>query len=254
MNDRSTIHRWTLVLALCLVASSILTSAAGARPPKASVSLALPSSVSENAAVPFSWTGKHLGPKHRLVIQRPVGTARVWKTMLRLSGNNGAAELPGFPLGVYRLRIADLVGRRVLAKQVVSLAVFGPVPFSSLFGYSTHVYSTPTSSFPYVTTAGHTEQPAFKVEENPCLSVHVEFVPGQRNGPGTGTLTLVQETRDPVVATAAYDTVGSLDAQLTPGQSWAVNTSYNTSTPADWEPNFYINGFAICSSTQPVAR
>ena len=170
---------------------------------------------------------------------------------MKLPSDSGSAALAGMPLGKYRFRIADLIGHRVLAQQVSGIAVFGQVPFSTLFiDGGSGTYATPTNSFPWVAEWSADAAPAFAVKDNHCLSVHIGFVPGQHNGPGTATLTVVQESRDPVSATVPYDAIGSVDAQLTPGQSWAVNISYETSTAANWEPETYVNGYAVCDSTE----
>ena len=209
--------------------------------------------VNEGAPIPFSWRGSHLGRNHRLVVQKPVGTAHTWRTILRLSSNSGSGELPGLALGKYRFRLADLVGHRVLAQQVAGIAVFGQVPFSTLYNEGEHgVHATPSSSFPYVNYWEDGAEPAFTVEHNHCLSVHIAFVAhlGSTYGtPGVSIVTLVQESRDPVSASADFDTIGSLDANLVPGQSWAVNLSARQEKAGLYLT--YINGYAICDSTEP---
>jgi YVTN family beta-propeller protein len=115
--------------------------------PHASLSWTFPHGVNKGASIPFSWTGSHLGRKYRLVVQRPVGTARTWRTMLKLGTRSGSAELPGLTLGKYRFRLAALRGHRVLAQQVAGIGVFGQVPFSTLFrgGYLKTDVFTPVS-------------------------------------------------------------------------------------------------------------
>jgi hypothetical protein len=223
---------------------------------RARVSLTLPQAVSENAPIPFSWAGSHLGRGHKLVVQRPVGTAHTWQTILRLPSNSGSGELPGMALGSYRLRIADVIGRRVLAQQAVTINVYGTVPFTTLLRSGTRSYATPTSSFPYVAMweAYDYNNPGVAVTNNHCLSVHVAFVPGKEGenaklAEGVGTLTLVQESRDPVSASVAYNGIGSIDAELTPGQSWAINASY-ADNGHHLPPEMYLNGYAVCDSTE----
>jgi hypothetical protein len=193
-----------------------------------------------------------LGSGHKLVIQQPVGTAHTWRSIMKLPSSSGSAELPGLPLGVYRLRIADLVGRRVLAQQALNIRVFGEVPFSTLLrGVSpgAGVYATSTTSFPYVTLY-EPSRSAFSVRRNPCVAVHVAFVPGGFGYPNgsniSGTVTVVQESRDAVSASASYNSIGSLDAELVPGQSWSVNVSWQ----GEHEPLIYINGYAVCDSRE----
>jgi hypothetical protein len=204
----------------------------------------------EGQPIPFSWSGSHLGYKHRLVIQRQVGTARTWKTVMRLPTDNGSASLPGLPLGRYRLRIANLsVIRRVVAQQVVGIGVFGPVPFTTLFDTdATHAYTTPTATFPYVRSYDSVVgTPAFTVDHNHCNFVHIAFVSGSSYTTYTSVVTLVQESRDPVSVSVPTDTIGALDATLVPGQSWSLNLD-----TIGGESVYYINGYAICSSTASI--
>jgi len=82
--------------------------------------------------------------------------------------------------------------------------------------------------------------------------VHISFVSRDYYYPstlGTETVTLVQERSDPVSASAAYNTIGSLDAELVAGQSWAVNTSH-VSERQDFDAISYFNGYAVCDSTE----
>jgi hypothetical protein len=60
---------------------------------------------------------------------------------------------------------------------------------------------------------------------------------------GSGTVTIVQEARQPVSATVPFSTIGSVEAELTPGQTWAVNGPDGDSV--------HLNGYAICDSTEP---
>lgn len=240
---------------LCVgLTSAILVPSAGAVP-KAKVSLTLPSMSNEGAPIPFSWTGKHLRRNHRLVVQKPVGTAHVWKSIMRLNSNSGSAELGGLPLGTYRLRIADLIGRRVLAQQVGTLSVYGQVPFSTLFNdHQNKVQATPQYTFPWVVSHYDGDGPtAFQVSNNNCLSVHIGFVSRDyynHDETGTETLTLIQESKDPVSTSVAYNAIGSLDAELVVGQSWAVNQSHVSEQQGN--PTItYMNGYAICKSTEP---
>jgi hypothetical protein len=237
---------------------------------KPRVSWTLPSGVSEGQAIPFSWkaTG-HLGRNYRLVVQRPVGTARTWRTMLRLRTRKGSAELPGQKLGKYRFRLAALRGDRVLAQQVVGIGVFGQVPFSALLrdGYLTTghlesgVYATSSSSFPYVGGAyvGDRGRPntVFSVNHNRCSAVHVGFVLGETPGEGYsypasiyGVVSLVQQSRDPVASEVPLNGIGSVDAELVPGQTWSLLVEENNRDGKLGSPTVYFNGYAICDSTE----
>lgn len=243
------------VLALCILWVGLVPANAAAKR-KPAVYFAPAPAVNEGAPIPFSWDSKRLGRGYRLVIQRPFGTVHVWKSIMRLPAASGTGELAGYPLGVRRLRIAAFRGRRLLAKQVAWIYIYGAVPFTTLFdNENPSVFTAPDNSFSYVTSEfTYTTDTVFGVANNNCSSVHVAFVPGTTGGlignygeEGIGTVTIVQESRDPETGSAAFDTVGSVDAELTPGQTWGVNVAVVKGEQAE----FYINGYAICYSTEP---
>jgi hypothetical protein len=251
---RSVLKLLVLVLALGVLGIGILPANAVARS-RATVSWSLPRTANEGAPISFSWSAKHLGRNHRLVIQRPFGTARVWKSIIRLPADSGSAELPGQSLGFHRFRIAAFRGRQLLAQQTSRVEAFGEVPFTILFANEhPDVYTTPSHSFSYVRSWGgiYEKQNLFGVKNNHCSSVHIAFVPGNHNEPGVGTLTVVQESRDPVGDSVPHDAIGSVDTELTPGQTWGVNVSVagTEGGPTD----FYINGDAICDSREPFSE
>ncbi|MBS1860416.1 MAG: hypothetical protein JSS68_01750 [Actinobacteria bacterium] len=232
-----------LVFMLALLPSS--ASASG----HLNLSWTLPHQASEGQAIPFTWRGRHLGQRPKLVIQKPEGTAHTWRTILRLPTRSGSGQLPGLPLGKYRLRIADLAGHYALAKQVAGVAVFGEVPFSTLFGMGGGgVLTTATASFPYVSSiSGDTP---FTVSHNHCSFVHLAFVGNawlSQGQTGLITATVVQESREPVSASAPLKEIGELDAELVPGQTWAIKASGDAE-----ELGIDINGYAVCDSTEPL--
>jgi hypothetical protein len=226
--------------------------------PRPAVSLSL-ARASEGAPISFTWRARHVGHA-RLVVQRPVGTAHTWKTMLKLSGKRGTGELPGVSLGKYHYRLAALKGRRVLAQAVAGVAVFGQVPFAVLFyGSREHSLNTPSSTFRWVKMYGVYENRGalFSVNDNHCSSVHVAFVEtlNEDDYGSPVTLTLVQESQDPVSASAELQAIGALDANLIPGQSWGLNASYaRPSGPYEYgntgSGDLYINGYAVCDSAE----
>jgi hypothetical protein len=227
------------VLACCVVGSALLSVEASARP-RPTLSWALPHTAYEGSAITFSWQGKHLGRGHHLVIQKPEGTAHTWRSIMKLPSSLGSASLKGMPLGKYRFRIADLIGRQVLAYQTAGVAVFGEVSLSTLLRSAPQTATFPTFTFPYVvwwSTENGSSNPIFQVEENNCSSAHIAFVPSKTS---TGSITLVQESREAITVSAPDNAIGSLDAPLTPGQSWAVNAGGNE--------DIHLNGYAICDS------
>jgi hypothetical protein len=189
-----------------------------------------------------------------LLVQRPVGTAHVWKTVTRLTKNSGSGQLPGVPLGdKYRYRLAAIEGTRVLARDVQGFSIFGQVPFSTLLNeYQNKVLTLAQGTFPYTRYNYGDRSPIIEVNNNNCLSVHIDFVAFEyynHAAPGTETFTLVQESRDPVSVSVPYNSIGALEAELSPGQSWGLNSSH--ASPHQGSPTMsYLNGYAICKSTE----
>lgn len=237
--------RRTTALTIASIGLALCLAGAAQAKPKPVVSWSLPHTTDAGSPIHFSWSARDIEGA-RLVIQHPVGTAHTWRTVVRLSGKNGSGELPGLTLGKYRYRLAALDGRRVLTKQAAGVAVFGEVPLTTLFARQTATATFPTFTFPYVvwwSTENGFSNPIFQVEENNCSSAHVAFVPSKTT---TGSITLVQESREAITASAVDNAIGSLDAELTPGQSWAVNAGGNE--------DIHLNGFAVCDSTTASAR
>ncbi len=224
-----------LVLALSVGLSASTAQAKIVRP----VSWSLQRDANAGATITFSWRAPHLTHNDHLVVQRREGTARFWRTLVKLPlGSSGSGLIPGLPLGVYELRIAVLgAHRQVLAEQVSKLNVFGDVPFSTLFGPNLDnsavvggngntgpgTASTPTQTFQYVFGGvGGLDNPEVKITNNHCQSVHFEFLPTITNSTGayagdSGSMTVVQESLDPASATAGFNSVSSLETRLIPG-------------------------------------
>jgi hypothetical protein len=231
--------------------------------PRTRVSWQLPVATA-GSPTSVNWSVSHQLPGSVVVIQRPVGTARVWRTLLRLSGTHGTASLPAYPLGSYRLRLAVIAGPQVLAQRQRILHVFGKVALAKLLDDDPiykGVYATPTASFAYDfwydNLVNGMDQGVISVEHNPCESVSLEFAIGNPN-PGypandfagdVGTVTVVQQTRDPVSASAPFNGLNSFTAGVVPGQSWSINLSESGPTAGEFGFYFYLNGSAVCDST-----
>jgi hypothetical protein len=267
------------MMAVCFVVVGLLICASSAlAKPSPGVSWTPARGVTEGSVIPFSWSSRHLGKTDRLVVQRPVGTAHVWKTMLKLSKRKGSSDLPGQALGQYRYRLAALRGHRVLAEQVATIAVFGQVPLSVLFRHSNSlpgatspgasldsgVYATSATSFPYVGNAAIGEDPPtttiFSVQHNHCVAVHIDFVLGETPGEGYsypasvyGIVSLVQQSRDPVASEVPLNGLGSVSAELIPGQTWSLLTTNADRNGIPAGPTVYFNGYATCDSTESLS-
>ena len=258
---------WAWSTLLATLGCALVFAPASLAAPRPRVSWQLPAAKT-GSPTSVNWSVSHQLPGSVLVIQRPVGTARVWRTLVRLSGSHGTASLPAYPLGSYRLRLAVIAGPQVLAQQHRVLHVFGKVPLATLIGDSAEkgVYATPTAAFPYVTVFddridGDQGQGVIRVSHSACRSVVLEFVPGTDPGfplPASdyaeerGAVSVVQQTRDPVSATTSFDGVNSVSASVVLGQSWSVNLSQSG---GDGEVlYFYVNGSAECDSAMALKQ
>lgn len=233
-----------------------------------SLSWTLPGSATAGSPLAMSWTASHLRPGSQLVVQRQEGTARSWHTIARLSGSSGAANVPGLPIGRYRLRLAGLGKHRVVLGQLQRIVkVFGPVPLTTLFGLqhenggayfagepSAGVYTAPDRTFPYAMQLFANETAPFTfatVANNTCRAVHLDVVVGEAdpNRPGvSATVSVIQEMLDPARATAGQQSLVTLDTPLVPGTSWSLTTVGSSA-------NFggvYVNGYATCFSTEAL--
>jgi hypothetical protein len=203
--------------------------------------------------VPFSWSSSAPGA---IVVQKPEGTARVWRTIHRLNGHGGAGTLPPAPIGAYHLRIAAISGRRTYAESQVFLRVYGQVLFTTLFHRNgVQTVTTPTNTFDYVAQPGLEDTPPLTVTNNTCMSLHIEwdthilgFRPRQLTPELQATLSLVQEAREPQSVTAPYETISTLDATVE-GKSWSLEAK-NSNTA--WDLAGYVNGYGICDSTEEL--
>jgi hypothetical protein len=239
-------------LAVVAVSALLAFASTALAKPKPNLEWTSSRSATAGTPIPISWTSSNLGKNFKLVVQRPFGTAHAFKTVLSLNGRSGSAQLPAQSLGTYRYRLAAVRDNRVLVRGMTTIAVFGRVPLSTLLGGSTEdgVYATPENSFPYVARWGFTgSNTVFKAKNNRCRKVHIEFVTADHDASVVGTITVVQESREAVSLAEPGDAIGSLDAELVPGQTWAVNASLT--------PNLlyevYFNGYGDCDSREPIS-
>lgn len=241
-----------VLLMSALVSSGVAPAAASARP---RVAFAISSAVTAGASTTFTWTAQRVKGS-LLAVQRTEGTAAAWRTVVRLgAGSSGSGVLPALPIGRYRLRLVELAGHsRVLATQVRAIEAFGNVSFAALFHEQGGIYTTPQGTFPYALWRSGTERTIITVSTNTCRSVHLEFIAGDSdsNDPPEeiasqqGTFSLVQQSADPVSSTVSGDTKGTIDTQVIPGQSWAINA---TQDDGNLLFTWFINGSAECFST-----
>jgi hypothetical protein len=244
-------------VSVCVAVSALVLGAGSAAAGATRVQLQPFPSATAGSPIRASWSASR--PRaSRVVIQRQEGTGHVWRTIATLSGRRGTTSLPSLPLGVYRVRIGEFTRKRkLLAQQQRVLRVFGFVPLSAMFGdQDAGVYTTPTATFSYALLRddiGGDGIGAFGEDsKNACRAIHIDFLPGSTDSDPqdrglfsyTGSITLVQESLDPVTASMPFDDRGSLDATLIPGQPWSVNLS--SAGPNNVALDFFINGHAVC--------
>jgi hypothetical protein len=224
---------------------------------KPRVSLTLSSSADAAKPIPFSFTTNGLSASDHVVVQRQQGTKHAWRTAVKLSHTStGSGQFPALPLGGYSLRIAALSSRgKVLAKQMRNVKVYGDVPFLTIFASSAQagVDTTATMTFAYVLSVPDVGRmgaaPTIATDaQNTCRSAHVEFVPAfeqftHYGASDAGTVSVVQETRDPVGNAAPIDGFGSFDVALVPGKAWSI-TAAETSGNSAFIAR--VNGSASC--------
>jgi hypothetical protein len=163
-------------------------------------------------------------------------------------------------LGVYQYRIVNLAAHnRVLAQQQRQLRVFGQVAFATLLGNpGGGVYTSATSAFPWVVRASWYETEIGRsgtvfgiATTNACRIVHVEFADqmyASKVPNPTVTISVVQQSSDPVSATVPANIGGTVDADVIPGQPWSVVLTSNVANNG----NLYFNGYADCYSATPA--
>lgn len=224
------------------------------------ITLAVPKQATAGAPISVGYTSVGLPSHAQLVVQRQMGTGRVWRTVATLRRLRLArADLPPLGLGRYSVRIAVISKGVTIPDPPAALDVYGTVSFTTLFpggdgggdDNGPGTLQTQTTSFPYAFSYynGAGDFSGFGISRaNPCRSVSLNFLPWDQYGPDPdtvqGTATVVQESQDPVSVTAPGNTVGTVDASLTPGQSWGLNLAQTPGSLFTWG----INGTASCDA------
>lgn len=243
--------------AICLVFMLlVLAGLAPAASAKPRVALTFPPNGADaGARIAFSYTAAAVPSNSRVVLQRQMGTAKVFRTVLNLrAATTTPGNAPALDLGRYRFRIAVLQRRRgrtrVLAEQRRLVSVYGLVPIGRLVATGGGTFTTPSRTFQYARKTDFVNQPETVLQvsaSNSCRFVHIDWVAsrGYNSNAATGTMTIVQEIADPVSSSAPRDEVSAVEAPVAPGKSWSLRASNSSMEGLE----FYVNGTASCSST-----
>ncbi len=261
-------RRWSR--AVVVLVTGFLVAGAAAAQARPTVSLSVPTQSTAGQPIAFSWSTHKLPRGARVVLQRQVGTGMVWKTAEVLHGSSGDGTISPRSLGHYQVRIAVLAGHsKLIIKRSAVLDVFGDVPLSTLLSSNVGTEATPTATFSYALRSENGDgapsptQNAVTVSASTshCRSIRLDFLATPEFGRAnetttvTGAVSVVQESADPVTAPMTPWLVDSLEAALTPNQSWGIADHYDTPT-IDTEffygVVFYFNGTASCDSAIAV--
>jgi len=167
----------------------------------------------EPAAI--TYRAQHVPGGSRLVFQRQVGTAQVWRTILALSPHATTANLPPVSQGQHTLRLALISrGGRSIATVVHSLKVYGPVPLATLLGERTETVDIGGTLFRYVaglsgffrgyigSQCGDVASPnceVFKLVGSTCRSLALQVATQtDANDATPPSVTIASERADPV--------------------------------------------------------
>jgi hypothetical protein len=256
--------RWASGVGAALLAEALIagTAPAALAAKRPQVRLTLPANANAGARIPYQFTEAHVARADRLVIERQEGTAHTYRIVSRLSHrHSGSGSLPALNLGRYKLRIADIRARKTYAAAPATLYVYGNVPLATLLGdQNGGTYTSPTQTFPYTDRLQANQVTGDTVltvpgSSNHCRSINFDLIaeggPYAYDSDGEPfTLTVVQQSLDPVSSSAQPNQVQQLNAQLIPGQSWSLRTSSATSSDSD---HLDVNGSANCYSSAPAA-
>jgi hypothetical protein len=188
----------------------------------------------------------------RAVLQRKVGTAGVWRTVLRLGRHRHHALAPAVGMGVWRYRVAiKNSSGHTLATKRRRLRSYAHLPLGdyvqpSLFGGGSIVVGDRT--FPYLGHAWFEGGQQIHADSTPCRTLHLDLgVPTGGSNDWVWTATVYQESQDPLSAAALPGQISALDAPIVPGQSWAFEARFSSTNPnPEGETYLYYNGWLDC--------
>lgn len=250
-----------MAISIAMLAPSV--SEAIARP---HVALDVPASTEAGTTPTFTWAvaGKPTGT--RIVLQRAMGSGRIFRTVSVLHANTGSGALPHYALGLYTFRIAvtGSGGRLVARSAARTLHVYGNVPLSALctsltfadaffFGCSTGVTQASGHVFEYVAKMAMDNEgektTAITSPRTTCRSIALQFVGGVESESyvKSYTVALLQTSLDAVQVTGAPGQLEELKANLD-GGPWELTTQTDHPYGAG-ALTLFVGGTASCYSS-----
>lgn len=221
-------------------------------------------SVEAGEPAAIAYRAQHVPGGSRLVFQRQMGTAQVWRTILALSPHATTANLPPVTQGLHPLRLA-LIGRggRSIVSVVHSLKVYGPVPLATLLGDHTETVDIGGTLFRYVAGlnsnfggyigsnncvfTGHTCE-VFKLVNSSCRSLTLQLASQTEASDATPpSVTIASERADPVNVQVPLNASTEVHAEI-------VGDVELTYALQGAKGGLYFNGAANCYTPNGQSR
>jgi hypothetical protein len=192
----------------------------------------------------------------RVYLQRQFGTAKVWKSVKRLSGAEGTVAAPDVPIGKYEYRVYVIEGRTIATSPIKLLYSYGEVPFetvcqnplltkSSDCNIGTEQVGTTIFSYAGGFFGGYypTYDLALSAKTTTCRSVTLQFAQRTSDGSYDTYVQFIQSATDPEAMTTGPNTIGVITATLD-GGPWILNVAGD-----DGPDDVKLNGTFDCYST-----
>lgn len=192
----------------------------------------------------------------RVLLEKAVGTAGVWRKVQRLPNRAGASTtLTAPPMGRHAYRVAILdATRKVVAVGRATLFSYGPVELGTINGDSTGTVTLANGTiYRYVwsVSAGSVQREIIKIDRASCRSLAMSTAFDQQSQFATNvlpaTVTVVQEAAEPTGVAVAPNAASSTTVTLVPGTAWALQVTVPKSGGSIFSgAAVYGNGVAQC--------
>jgi len=245
---------WCLSPVIAAVALALASASAQAKP---SVSLSLPSQVDAGRAFDGSYSVRNVPPGTAVLLQRQVGTGRVWRTVARLRAKpTGVAHSGALAMGQFRFRITvPRSGRPTLTTRPKIVRAFANIPLGQILeDVDAGSAVVGPRTFNYVTHSSFNGGRQMHSDATTCRSVHFDLAAKAFSGVNWFWVEkLSQESRDQVTQNVGPDEIVALDALVILGQSWSLDTSI-TSDGSPYSTQLFINGSASCYESSTIVN